>query len=328
MLQIVRTIKKLDREGKLHAKMTMGEFIAQVPSIDARFVDEVFYPLLHLAFHATQDEMPNLPVSSFLPTWASAADGASTFYVVEGGVKNYVETVRKSLAATKIKTGADVVALSHTSEGWQVTDASGHSEAYDQVILAIWPNQVAEILKRGMEQSMAIRPHLEATVDTLSRVELAHCRAVIHNDAGLMPPDRNSWPSYSYKNIPYLKTGLSTIWSGQLDQTEVFTSFDWSMDMADLADDKTLTRPRGAIHGVHLHSRTPPRQALYDARAFVQNQQGQHGLWFTGSYLRETCFHEDGLAASLEVLKRLRPDHAKLGRLGKLLSKIPTPWRE
>jgi predicted NAD/FAD-binding protein len=327
--QVLRTIKKLNRRGKLHDRLLMGEFIAQVPFIDARFVDEVFYPQLHFAFHSSHDDMAAQPCGAILRTWASVATDPGAAYAIDGGVKTYIDTVHKALRSTDIRMNAEVVALGRSGHGpssWQVTDADGRTEHFDQVILALWPNQAAEILKRGL--AAAPEDALTTTADILAKVELAHCRAVIHNDTGLMPVDRRSWPTYSYKNLPYLKTGLSTIWSGQNDQAEVFTSYDWSDGQEGIADAVAPTRPRGPIHGLNIHIRTPPRPALYDAQAHLKAHQGEDGLWFTGSFLRETGYHEDGLVATLDLLKRLVPDFARLGRLQTLLSRVPAGFSQ
>jgi predicted NAD/FAD-binding protein len=227
----------------------------------------------------------------------------------------------------------DIVAIEKTGQdavSWKVTTSDGRCEQYDQVILAVWPNQAADILRQGLAKSGILfepQPPVEKmvaeTVEALAKVEISYCRATIHNDTRLMPSDRRAWPTYSYENIPYLKTGLSTIWSGQTDDAEAFTSYDWSDVPEGVSDSFALTKPQGPIHGVNIHIRTPPRAALYDAQAHIRAHQGKAGLWFTGSFMRETGYHEDGLVATIDILKQLLPDHGKLERLRKLLGRVP-----
>ena len=100
--QVIKTIRKLEDQGKLHDRMLMGEFMAQVPNIDSKFIWEVFYPLMTFAFHSDLEEMPNHPCGTTLRTYAKAAEDPNAAYCVDGGIKQYINVVHKSLIRTKL----------------------------------------------------------------------------------------------------------------------------------------------------------------------------------------------------------------------------------
>jgi predicted NAD/FAD-binding protein len=285
------------------------------------------------AFYATREKLAEQPCGAFLRTMASVAKDPGSAYCIEGGVERYIETVHKNLRTTAVRINAPVAAVKYTGPGplgWQVTGADGTRQNYDQIIFALWPCQVADILRQGLASGghvaasqSAVESRTAETAAVLAKVELGYCRVVIHNDAGLMPFDRRSWSTYTYKNLPGLKAGLATVWSGQVDEVEVFTSYDWTNNPDELSDTSALTRPRGRIHGVVTPVRTPPRMALCEAQAHLGARQGQDGLWFTGSFMRATGYHEDALASSIDIVKRLVPDYSKLERLQHLLTRVP-----
>src|SRR5262249_37947809 len=133
------------------------------------------------------------------------------------------------------------------------------------------------------------------------------------------------WATYFYKCVPAAKHIAATIWSGQTGHASVFTTYDWSETEAGINDPLECTRVNGPIHATDIHFRTPPRPALYAAREHIHTRQGRGGLWFTGSYLRETGFHEDGLVSTLYVLKKLLPERSSLIRMQALLEAVRCP---
>jgi predicted NAD/FAD-binding protein len=326
--QVVKTINKLEQSGKLDDGLLMSEFIAQVPGINSQFLNEVFYPLMTFAFHTDFDTMEDKPCGAVLRTYANAANNPGATYHVEGGVKTYVDKVHSSLSNTKVLMNSDVKTvrkLDHDVPVWQVTTRDGSTHEYDYVLLALWPHQVAEVLKNGLEQG-ADHSELRELQESLSKVELAHCRATVHNDQSVMPPDKRHWACYSYKFKPDHKVALGAIWSGQGGDANIFTSYDWSHKPEGVSDENTVIKVNGPVHGVNIHVRTPPRIALFDARERVNATQGRNGLWFTGCFMRETGFHEDGLSTTIDVLKQLVPDHQKLNRLRSLLERVSMPF--
>jgi len=326
--KVVKTINRLQQQGKLHDGLLMSEFIAQVPSLNSRFLNEVFYPLMTFAFHTEFDTLEDKPCGAILRSYACVANDPKATYKVEGGVRTYIQAVRSSLKKTKIMMNAEVRVvrkLKNEQPVWIVETSDGDVNEYDEVILALWPHQAAEVLRNGLEQGTEF-PELREMENVLKQVELAHCRATVHTDSTVMPDDKRHWATYSYKFPQKHKFVIGTIWSGQDGQADIFTTYDWSLRPEGISNEHTLTRVNEPVHAVNLHVRTPPRQSLFRARELINARQGDDGLWFTGCFMRENGFHEDGLRTTVEVLKKLLPDHQKLYRLQSLMNNAPIPF--
>ncbi len=318
--RVIKTIDKLNAEGRLTDEFLMKDFVKEVPYITPKFLQEVFYPLMTFAFHIDVQSMPEQPCGTTLRSYSLAAKSPKMSWCIEGGVQTYVQTVRNMLQRTKVRLGDTVTAVSNSktsgNNSWKVITSSGEVQEFDEIILALWPHQAAAILKQGAHD---LANHFDQTISLLNDVELAWCRATVHNDHHVMPLHKSNWATYSYKFIPYMKTIMATIWSGQAKNAMVFTSYDWSHHEEGVSDQNTLTKPEAPIYDVNVHVRTPPRLPLYKAQQHVLNRQGKDGLWFTSCFLRNTGFHEDGLTTSIDVIKALVPDYSKLPRLTSLI---------
>jgi predicted NAD/FAD-binding protein len=327
--KVIKAAGQMEKAGKLHDRMLMSEFVQRVPGIRPEFLREVFYPLMSFAFHCEPRSMPDQPCGAFMRAYASVAKDTKGAYCVEGGVSTYVEAVHRQLKRAQVILNATVTAVKRTggdTPRWRVTTADGDMQEYDEVLLAIWPNQAADILRAGMRDEQ-VDAELKETVEVLSKVELAYSHATVHNDVAAMPANKRHWATYIYKRPLDEKKRRpgATIWSGQAKNASVFTTYDWNATEAGIADPDTWTRIGGPIHATNINFGTPPRPALYEARDHINARQGHQALWFTGCYLRETGFHEDGLVSTMDTVKNLVPDHTALVRMQKLLADVRVP---
>lgn len=318
--KVIKTIDKLNAQGKLNDELLMKDFIKEVPFVSQKFLQEIFYPLMTFAFHTDVKSMPEQPCGATLKSYSLSSKDPEGSWCIDGGVQTYVQKVRSIIQNTNVITGNTVASVSvQKTDGmniWTVTTSAGDKQEYDQVILALWPHQAAEVLKNGTLDSAT---YFAETISLLSKVELAWCRATVHNDSNVMPLNKFNWATYSYKFMPYMKTILASIWSGQAKNAKVFTSYDWSNSEEGISTENALTRPAEPVYCVHTHVRTPPRLQLYETQKHIVARQGLDELWFTNSFLRNTGFHEDGLATSIDVIKTLVPDLSKMERLKGLI---------
>lgn len=318
--KVIKTIDKLDAEGKLTDELLMKDFVKEVPFITKNFLEEVFYPLMSFAFHVDVKLMPDQPCGTTLRSYSICAKDTKGGWCIDGGVQTYIRTVQDQLQRTSIKLDDTVKSISlnknSTNTIWKVTTSKGDTQEYDQIILALWPHQAAEVLKNGSNDSNMV---FDETIKLLSHVELAWCRAIVHNDSKVMPLNKFNWGTYCYKYIPYIKTIIASIWSGQAKNEEVFTSYDWGNHEDEVSSKNALTKPAEPFYSEHIHVRTPPRLSLYEAQKHIFSRQGLDGLWFSNSFLRNTGFHEDGLATTIEVINTLVTDSSKRSRLDSLI---------
>jgi len=324
--QTMKTIARLDREGRMDDRLKLRDFIKQVPGIDDHFINDVFYPWARFGFHCMIEEMPDKPCGALMRMFASVLKDPDTCYVIDGGVGTYVKTVREGLRSTEVRLGSAVVSVTTPAtgaSGWDITTAAGHREHFDHVIMAALPHHAAKMLGALANDA---RSDLHETVEVLSRVEMGYTRPITHFDAGLMPHRRRSWTTYVYKYDPNMRNDMTTVWAALADNVDIFVNLDTSPYPEDLLEHRTNTRPRGTLLHNPVHARPPPRDALYDARDHLTARQGRDGLWFAGSYMRETGYQEDGLHHSLDLVRSLVSDHTPLARLRRLVERVPHPY--
>ncbi|HXC05406.1 MAG TPA: FAD-dependent oxidoreductase, partial [Bacteroidia bacterium] len=187
--KLIQTINKLEKQGRIHDRMLLGEFMALVPGMDDVFKLEVFYPLMSFAFHTDFDTLDDKPCAAILRSYACAGNNPGGLYCVDGGIRQYIQKVHQALGKTQVIMNSSVVAVRKSDQpvsAWEVTTADGTTHLYDEVIMALWPNQAAELLRKGFEQGKPDE-ELQKMEEVLAKVELAYCRATVHNDVSSMP---------------------------------------------------------------------------------------------------------------------------------------------
>lgn len=312
--QVIKTINRMDGEGRLHDNLLMAEFESRVSGVRPGFFSEIFYPLMSFAFHCDPEQVPDMPCGATLRSYALVAKAPDAAYCIAGGVASYVDEVRRCLKTTRVLTGSRVISVrKNLSTGlWDLVSANGSEQSFDDIICANWPSQASEILGKYAQQTGG---QLQQLVNAFTAVKQAWCRATIHNDTATMPAQKRSWTTYCYRHLPGMEHVAATIWSGQVARVPIFTSYDWANSSCCIP----ATPLSGAIHAVNVHFRTPPDKQLYIVRKMAHQQQGADGLWFVGSYLQGTGFHEDGLVSALEVVQQIEPSAHCLPRLKMLL---------
>lgn len=317
--QVIKTIRKLDAKGELNDDMLMENFEAKVSGVHPNFFKDIFYPLLSFAFHCDPQLIPKKPCGATLRSYALVAKDPSGAYCITNGVESYIHHVQQKLRKTHIILDSQVVSVfkNPLSCMWELTSINGETRSFDDIVFAIWPNQVADMLSANRnEQNNDI--FIGDIIQHFSGIKRAYCRATVHNDNSVMPTDKRNWVTYSYKHLPSLKNVAATIWSGQTNNTSIFTTYDWAYSLSSLPDNNIS----GEISAVNIHFRTPPDTILNSARTYICTHQGVSNLWFAGSYLKGTGFHEDGLVSALEVVRLLEPASIHFPRLKGLMDSL------
>jgi predicted NAD/FAD-binding protein len=258
----------------------------------AAFRDDYLLPMASAIWSAVPKAMLDYPAAAFIrfhdnhgllqvrnrPTWET----------VVGGSRNYVKGLCASFA-DRIRLNAGVCDVRRIPDRVIVTDAQGHLEAFDHVVMASHANETLAALADPSPREQRL----------LGSFRYSRNLAVLHTDESLMPRRRAVWSSWNYigPRADARDAVCVTYWMNRLQnldtKTPVFV---------------TLNPPRPPRAGTLLHSEVYDHP-IFDAKAMEAQRrlwllQGERNTWFCGAYFG-AGFHEDGLQAGLAVAEQL-----------------------
>lgn len=254
-----------------------------------RFREEYLVPMGAAIWSMPPQSLIDFPADSFIaffdnhrllhwnrPVWRT----------VSGGSRAYVAKLTASFA-DRIRTGVAVSRILRHDLGVTITDTTGHSERYDQVIIAAHSDQALAMLGDASSEERAI----------LGAIPYRSNDVWLHRDPALMPKRRAAWAAWNV-----LQGGSGA---------EITLTY-WMNALQKIDKRKPLF--------VTLNPETPPRADLTFGRysyAHPQYQsgataaqkqlpaiQGTNHTWFCGAWTGYG-FHEDGLTSGLNVAETL-----------------------
>ena len=268
--------------GKLE-NLTLGGYLHRL-GLSEEFRDNYLLPMGAAIWSTTDSGVAEAPAESFIGFFANhnlLQMAQPKWRTVRGGSRAYVERIAAQLGP-RVRTSAGVVRIRRGPAGVEVTDIHGHSDRFDQVILACHSDQSLRMLSDADAEERAF----------LGAVRYGPNRAYLHRDARLMPGRRAAWGSWNALSGED-GGGCLTYW----------------MNSLQAIDRKTPLF-------VSLNPETPPDPALtfevfacdhpqFDATALAAQRrigriQGRGGVWYAGAWLGHG-FHEDGLTAGLRA---------------------------
>jgi len=212
------------------------------------------------------------------------------WYTVKGGSRAYVAKLMSNiLPKINVMNGA-VKVQQNTSDSFAVTDTSGITNIYDQVIFACHADEALALIENPTEQEYSV----------LGAFRYQSNKVIVHSDESFMPKIRKCWASWVYLS------------ETQEDKKQTVSLSYWMNNLQSLPDDKTILvtlnpdRRPDAQHIIDEHVFSHP---IFDLPAIKAQQriseiQGARGLWFCGAYQRYG-FHEDGLLSAVNVAESL-----------------------
>lgn len=264
------------------------------------FRDRYLLPMGAAIWSTPNAEMLNFPAASLLSFFQNHGllSGFNTFKwrTVTGGSRQYVTKLLAAIAGT-VKLGCAVTSLRHTETGVSVTDITGETAQFDEVVMACHAGQSLALLT---DPTPAERQALGA-------LRTAPNTAVLHRDPALMPRRKAVWSSWNY--LSDQRPGLTenpvslTYWMNRLQnidrQYPIFVTLN------------PAHPPKPELtFGTYNYSHPQIDSGADAALRALQSLQGKRHVWFCGAWSGHG-FHEDGLSAGLEVA-------AALG--------VPAPW--
>ena len=257
----------------------------------ARMRDRYILPMGAAIWSMPQASMLDFPAATLigffdnhgLLTWQG-----HPWRTVSGGSCEYVDRLTAPFRR-HIRTGVAVVSLKRDDLGVTVTDARGHTDRFDHVILASHAPQSLALLSDATRQEHEI----------LGAVKTAPNAVFLHRDKRLMPRRRAAWASWNVlraQGADGSKISV-TYWMNRLQNLDAARPLFVSLNPP-REPDPALTFARYTYDHPQFNA---PALA---AQQRLESIQGRRRTWFCGAWTRYG-FHEDGLRSGLDVAASL-----------------------
>ncbi|NWH07580.1 MAG: FAD-dependent oxidoreductase [Alphaproteobacteria bacterium] len=295
-----------DQEG-----VTLGAYLDQNGYSDA-FVEDHLLPMGAAIWSATLGDIRAYPLKAFVRFFASHGllnlTDRPQWRTVRGGAREYVRRLTEDLPA-EIRAGAKVVCVKREQEGVSITDASGETRSFTDVVIAAHACDALGMLADPDESERRLLGAFRYTMN----------EAVLHADERLMPRRKRVWSSWNYIDGDGTDGSRSlcvTYWMNRLQSLDPRHPLFVTLNPVRPVEERKVIRRFTYSHPVF------DGKALA-AQADLWSLQGRRRTWYCGAYFGYG-FHEDGLEAGLAAAEHLagvkRPWH-----VGNAASRIVRP---
>lgn len=272
-------------------EMTLGEFLDDGHYAQS-FIDDHLLPIGAAIWSASAGQMRDYPLFAFIRFFESHGllklAGRPTWRTVTGGSRSYVDRIA-ALTSANVRLGCAAKAVARVFDGVMVTDIHGHTDRFDEIVIATHADQALKLLA----DPDAVETEL------LGAFRYTPNLAVLHTDRSLMPRRRRAWSSWNYvAGATGPEDALCvTYWMNRLQNLDrrhpLFVTLNPNQAIA----------PDQVLRSFHYD------HPLFDKAALKAQQQlwrlnANRNTWFCGSYFGYG-FHEDALQSGLAVAEAL-----------------------
>lgn len=206
---------------------------------------------------------------------------------VSGGSRVYVDALARRLTkAARLARG--VTAVRRFGAHVEVHDSSGHTDLFDEVVMATHADQALSLLQEPSGNE----------VNLLGAFRYSRNQCILHSDPALMPRRKAVWASWNYigqSGEDIRQNPTVTYWMNALQRVPTSQNLFVTLN--------PTTEPKQILHQECYE------HPIFDAAAMraqrrLWSLQGRDRIWFCGSYFG-AGFHEDGLQAGLAVAEAI-----------------------
>ena len=274
-----------------HPEMTLRDLIAHL-KLGKGFMDYYLLPMGGAIWSSAPETMLDFPAATFVQFFKNhgllSLNGQHQWYTVTGGSQEYVTKITAPYR-DHIRTNCAAVRVTRDAQTVSITDSTGTTETYDQVIFASHANETLAMLSDATAEERQI----------LGAFQYQKNIAYLHRDTSVMPKRRRCWASWVYHtnapgNDSERADGIGvTYWMNLLQSIDNRTPLFVTLNPA---------QPIAASLTFNRHEFEHPiftRETLA-AQAQLPSIQGKNKSWFCGAYTRYG-FHEDGLLSAVNI---------------------------
>jgi len=291
---IVRFYKSAPKllEQPADTPLSLGDFLER-GGYGAAFREHHLLPMAAAIWSCPMETMLAFPARSFVRFFVNHGlfnlGARPEWRTVSGGSRVYIETLARAFS-NDVRLGRPAVSVERSDGAASVTDDTGETTHFDQVIIAAHGDEALAMLKDPSAEESRL----------LSAFTYQNNVAVLHRDAALMPKRKAAWAAWNYlaSSDPDGNPSVSlTYWMNRLQNIDPRHPLFVTMNPARQPDPDLVFQSFSYDHPVF-------DQAAIDAQAALPSIQGVNRTWFCGSY-HGYGFHEDGLKSGIAVAQAL-----------------------
>lgn len=264
---------------------TLGDYVRR-KGYSRAFVEDHIVPFGAAIWSASTHDMYDFPARFFVEFFANHGFlrlQKPEWRVIEGGSRQYVGPLTEAFRH-KVRLSTAVQHVRRHAEGVELRTATGETQQFDDVVLAVHSDQALRLLADPTEA--------ETTV--LSAMGYARNHALLHTDTSQLPQARRAWSSWNYR-VPRQHSDTVTV------------TYNMNMLQGLGASDTYCVTLNG---GNRVDSRRVVREFNYEHPRYTLDfvaAQGRHGdiSGHRGTHYCGACwgygFHEDGVVSALRV---------------------------
>lgn len=295
-LRLIANVRKFNRtsrrwlENTPDPAITLGAYLEQL-GVGAAFLNHYLTAMLTAIWSTPAEQMrdyPALMVLRVMRDWGLlGGTEPPQWYTVGGGSEQYVSRLTATFH-DRVFIRAAVHRVTREGDGLWVTTFDGNRRHYDQVIMAVHPDDALMMLNHPTLPE-------EEVLDAFPYVTR---EAVLHRDGRLMPRRRKLWSGMNLLRDSEQEDGITlTYWMNALQNLPIeYPAFLTVNPIMEPRDEMVIGRWRYA-HPVFNERSLAAQKRLADI-------QGVEGIWYCGAW-QGNGFHEDGLTSGLKVAKAL-----------------------
>ena len=212
------------------------------------------------------------------------------WFTVVNGAKSYVDKLTAPFR-DKIRLRRGATSVRRTDGRVNITDVSGQTETYDQVIFASHADETLKLLADADERERAL----------LGEFKYQPNSALLHTDASVMPRKKLCWASWNYRidRGPDGKISPSTVYwmnslQGVSDRQNYFVSI----------NGENSVNPKSVLKRIQYEHPLFSLGAIRAQSKLAELNETMSNVFFCGSYFKYG-FHEDAFTSALELCRRL-----------------------
>lgn len=290
---MIRDILRFNKEAKaaldegLGDDVTLGGFVVRRGFSNA-FIDRFLAPMAAAIWSTPSFDILDYPAASLFRFYANhglfQVSKNPRWNTVTGGSRVYVDRISKNFAANA-RLGVDAAQVERVAGGVIVTDAAGHADRFDHVVIATHADRALALLANPTSREGAL----------LKAFRYQQNHAVVHMDASLMPKRRRVWSSWNYmggEGAPSV-----TYWMNRLQNLTCDREIFVTLNPAAPVRDDAIVAAFDYDHPMFDIEAGRAQRELWSL-------QGEGGVWYCGAYFG-SGFHEDGIQSGLAVAEDL-----------------------
>lgn len=273
------------------ADVTLGEFLDR-HGYSAHLVELHVLPMCAAIWSSSAAAIRGFPMQAFVRFFAShqlfTLGRRALWRTVEGGSRSYVNALLGDFGSV-VRRAPGARSISRQGGLVTVEDSQGKRDVFTDVVMA-----------SHADQSLALLDDADALErQVLGAFRYTSNRAVLHDDATLMPRRKHVWASWNYiggKGEAGADALCVSYWMNRLQNLDRRHPLILTLNPTREPRSSTVLQSYDYDHPLF-------DQAALAAQRQLWQLQGRRGTWFCGSYFGYG-FHEDALQSGLAAAER------------------------